>query len=104
MILSWIVIALGVLIGVAGLIRLKAARGKAEMAEPRARSDAWSYVRMGLVITGSGVTTLGVEAANHTVEWVGRGAGAALAVLIVFLLLRSYRRGRRNGAATTEHT
>jgi hypothetical protein len=100
MIWSWIVIAPGVLIGVAGLIKLRAARGQAEMAGARARGDAWSYVRFGLVITASGVSILGVEAANHTVEWVGRGAGAALAVLIVFLLLRSYRRGRRDGATT----
>jgi hypothetical protein len=100
MILSWIVIALGALIGVAALIRLRAARGNAEMAEPGARGAAWSYVRLGLVITASGVSTLGMEAANHAVEWAGRAAGAALAVLIAFVLLRSYLRGRRNGATT----
>ena len=53
------------------------------MAEPRARGDAWGYVRLGLVVIATGVTTLGVEAASHTVEWVGRGAGGVLAVLIV---------------------
>jgi hypothetical protein len=100
MILSWILIVLGVLIGTAGLIKLTPRRAKPEMAKPGARSDSWSYVRIGLIIIAVGVATLGEEAKNDTAELAGRWAAGALAGLTLGLLLRARMRGKRTGKTT----
>jgi hypothetical protein len=99
-IVSWIDIALGVMTGAAGLIKLTAAWSKPGMTKHGARSDAWFYIFFALSIIAGGISALGEEAKNDTADHAGQWSAVVFAALALLFLIRSRMRRKRDGATT----
>lgn len=94
-IMAWIVVALGIVIGVRNLIILGSRRAGAGKTASAARSRAWSMIAVSLLVLATGATGFKVVTSNDVADWIVRSAVLVIVGLMIAFGLRSHLRARR---------
>jgi hypothetical protein len=93
--IAWVLIGLGVLIGVTTFIRLGRSHAWRSGSAPPTKVETWVGIGTGVLPALTGLTILSYHAKNQVVLWASRCCGLLVAIVVVFLLSRPSRQGKR---------
>lgn len=98
-VLAWALIGVGMLLAAPDVIKLTTGRARPQMAEPGARSEAWSDLRRSLTVVAGGLSMLlGIlESRAGAFRWLAGGAVFALLGWDLVSWLRSRIAGKPDG-------
>lgn len=96
-VIVWILIAIGVLVGVASVVELRRAAAKPGVITLADRKHIWLGFTVCTVIIASGLRILGEDMKNAVIEWLPWSIAVVLQVLAFFSWLRSRKREKGSG-------